>query len=151
MNFQDWLQKKKLSKDDMVFTKALKTIEQNQAFIQVADQMAKLQPSQSSGLQFLELATDLILMNKLDDTSQITSDFDTWIESLRKLRYPQAYLRDEELKLKIQSLSWPAGSKIKFERRGDKSGVELRFFISSPSDLDKLIGSLERIKKEFPG
>ena len=53
------------------------------------------------------------------------------------------------LKEKLESLSWPYGSKIKFERRGDRAGIELKLFISSSSDLTKVISSLERVKENI--
>jgi hypothetical protein len=76
-------------------------------------------------------------------------DFSKWSESLKKLRYPQTSLRDESLKQKFESLPWPAGSKVKFERRGDKSGVELKIFISGQADVTKAVAALERVGQEL--
>lgn len=150
MNFQDWLLEKKVHDQHLVFANALKTKDQKQAFESLAYKMANLSPSQSLGLQFLELITDLILMDKTHLILEESKDFNCWLQHIKELRYPQTLSRDQNLKEKLEKLNWPSGSKTKFERRGDRAGVELKTFISSSLDIKKLAAELERLEKEFP-
>ncbi|MBC7420165.1 MAG: hypothetical protein H7328_05505 [Bdellovibrio sp.] len=160
MDFKTWAVDKKLKDSDLLFKKALKTPSQEDLFLKAADHMATLKPSFTEGLQTLELLTDLILMGHDEALFggagvPVTSDnfqpliFESWKESLRRLRYPETSLRDDDLKIKLEKLPWPYGSKVKFERRGDRAGVELKLFVSSSTDLTKILASLERVQEEI--
>ena len=149
MNFKTWKEQKKVKDSDLMFVSALKGTQQQDLFNKVADEMAVLLPSFTEGLAFLETATDLILMGHLEMLFENNRSFENWNQSLKDLRYPQTKLRDESLKQKFEKLPWPYGSKVKYERRGDKFGAELKLFITNPSDLTKILASLERVKQEL--
>lgn len=149
MNFQTWIELKKLKTHDLIFTKTLKTEAHQQIFSQVCEQMAGFTPSFSEGLAFLEMVTDLVLMGHTEDLFTGSENFENWQNNVKRLRYPQTSARDENLKQKFETLPWPQGAKIKFERRGDKAGVEMKVFISSPADLTKIMASLERVQKDL--
>lgn len=149
MNFKTWVEHKKIKDHDLIFAKSLKTDQQLGLFEEIANKMASHEPSFSEGLIFLEYATELILMDKTTDLQTDSHDFQKWLIQLKKLRYPQTTLSDEHIKAKYMSLPWPHGSKVKFERRGDKSGVEIKLFVSNQTDVNKLIASLERVQKEL--
>jgi hypothetical protein len=149
MNFKTWKEQKKVKNQDLIFTHSLKENLHQELFTKISEQMASLKPSFTEGLAFLETATELILMGHGELLFESSHDFSKWSESLKKLRYPQTSLRDESLKQKFESLPWPAGSKVKFERRGDKSGVELKIFISGQADVTKAVAALERVGQEL--
>jgi hypothetical protein len=149
MNFKTWKEQKKVKDQDLIFTHSLKENLHLELFTKISEQMASLTPSFTEGLNFLELATELILMGHTESLFESNRDFTAWLENLKKLRFPQTAARDELLKQKFESLPWPAGAKIKFERRGDKAGVELKMFISNPSDVTKIMAALERVGQEF--
>lgn len=150
MNFQDWLYEKKVEQHHLVFMNALKTQQQKDSFHSLATELASFNPSQSSGLKFLEILADLILLNKEGQVLRNFNSFDLWKEHLRALRYPQTASHDLQFKEKLEKLSWPSNSKIKFERRGDRAGVELKTFITSALDIKKFAAELERLEKDFP-
>lgn len=149
MNFNSWSLEKKIKPTDLVFTQALKTELQRDLFNRVSEQMAEHNPSFSEGLQFLEQITDLILMGYNDELFTEQPSWTRWKEKIHELRFPLTKSRDEKLKIKFESLPWPAGSKIKFERRGDRAGVEVKLYISNEADLTKILASLERVQKAF--
>lgn len=150
MSFQTWTTEKKVKESDLIFTRALQNPAHLDLFHKVADQIACLSPSFSEGLQILELVTDLILMGHTEELFiQINSSAEAYKAYLKTLRYPQTTRRDEDLKTKLESLPWPYGAKVKFERRGDRAGVEVKLFISSEVDLTKILASLERVKQEL--
>lgn len=149
MNFKTWKEQKKVQERDLIFSHALKETQHQLLFEKIADQMSALNPSFTEGLGFLELAVDLILMGHLEDIFESSSAFSTWLQQLKKLRYPQTFLRDESTQNKLETLPWPSNAKLKFERRGDKFGVEMKVFISNPSDLSKVISALERVQSEM--
>ena len=149
MNFKTWKELKKVKDHDLIFINSLKSQQQIDLFNHIADEMSLLQPSFSEGLIFLETLTDLILIGHLENLLESKTDFQMWKTHLKNLRYPQTKLRDENLKNKFEHLPWPYGAKMKYERRGDKFGAELKLFISNPADLTKVIASLERVKQEL--
>lgn len=149
MNFKTWKEIKKVKENDLIFVNSLKSQQQLDLFNKLADDMSYLQPSFSEGIGFLEIATDLILMGHLESLFEQKQDFNNWNLHLKNLRYPQTKLRDESLKIKFEQLPWPYGSKVKYERRGDKFGAEIKVFISNPSDISKILAALERVKQEL--
>lgn len=149
MNFKAWAQEKKVKENDLIFMRSLKSQVHLDLFPKVADAVCALNPSFSEGLQLLELLTDLILMGHTEDLVITLPDLGTYKKHFKALRYPRTTKRDDELKTKLESLPWPYGSKIKFERRGDRAGIELKLFISSEVDLTKVMAALERVQKEI--
>lgn len=153
MSFKTWTEDKKVKESDLVFTRALKKPVHLDLFHKAADQVCALGPSFSEGLHLLELLTDLILMGHTEELfanlSAAKDKLDVYKSHLKSLRYPQTSKRDEDLKSKLETLPWPYGSKVKFERRGDRAGVELKLFISSEVDLTKIMAALERVKQEL--
>ena len=149
MNFKTWQEAKKVKEQDLIFTRAVKASIHLELLARVSNKMAQFQPSFSEGLAFLETATDLILMGHLDLHCERATDFASWNVYLRNLRYPQTRQRDDQDKDRFEKLPWPYGSKVKFERRGDKAGVELKLFISTASDLTKILASLERVQQDL--
>ena len=148
-DFNTWSIEKKLKDSDLIFKKSIKSDFHNELFNKLANQMAILNPTFAEGLQILEILTDLILMGHDEVLFENSKNLDLWKACLKKLRYPQTYNRDEDLKTKLEKLPWPYGSKVKFERRGDRAGVELKVFLSSETDLTKILASLERVKEEM--
>ena len=149
MSFQSWAADKKVKDRDLVFLRALKNPHHQDLFEKVSDIVGSLNPTFSEGLPVLEQLTDLILMGYADQLLLRTESFEKYKSHLKSLRYPQTTRRDEGLKVKLESLPWPYGSKVKFERRGDRAGVELKLFISTDVDLTKIVAALERVQKEL--
>ncbi|MFZ3229773.1 MAG: hypothetical protein WA160_06185 [Pseudobdellovibrio sp.] len=148
-SFDQWQLEKKMKVSDLVFTQSLKTTFQQDLFEKVAIHITSLKPSFSEGLKALELATELILMGHQETLFENGSTLEACLLHLQHLRYPHTTSSDTDLKTKLENLPWPSQTKVKFERRGDRAGVEVKLFISSASDLTKIIASLERVQIEI--
>lgn len=149
MGFKSWAIEKKLTDHDLVFLRGLKSPLQLDLFHKVADEVSALAPTFTEGLKTFEILTDLILMGHNEILFEKLQNLETYHVHLKSLRYPMTTKRDDEMKTKYEALPWPSGSKIKFERRGDRAGVECKLFISSEVDLTKIIAAFERIHKEL--
>ena len=147
--FALWAAEKKVKDCDLQFTHLLKTPVQEETFKQISDRIAALKPSFSEGLSVLETITELILMGHHEDLFHHLETFSYYKTHVRSLRYPLTTNSDDVLKTKFNNLPWPQASKIKFERRGDRAGVEFKFFISSKTDVTKLIAAFERVQSEM--
>jgi hypothetical protein len=144
-----WVNSKKIKQSDLTFLNILKTETEK---IRISECFLKchlLNASFSDTLQILEWAAELVMMNSKTPILSDATDINTWKSELKKLRYPQTTLSDQDLKTKLESLPWPYGAKIKFERRGDRAGIELKLFITSTADLTKSISALERVKEQI--
>lgn len=146
---EPWLEAKKVKSSDLVFVSPLKTDLQWQLFFKGLSLFIEARASYSDSLKNLEIFSDLILMGYEETLFEHSHDFTKWTTHLRSLRYPATTERDDVLKEKLEKLPWPYGSKTKFERRGDRAGIELKLFITSQADLIKAISSLERVKEQL--
>lgn len=148
---EPWLEAKKVKASDLVFLSPLKSDLQWQLLFKAVGQLIEARTSYTDSLKNLELISDLILMGHEETLFEQSHDFSKWSTHLRALRYPATTKRDDELKERLEKLPWPYGSKTKFERRGDRAGIELKMFITSEADLIKAISSLERVKEQISG
>ena len=144
-----WIETKKFRSEDFVFLNILQTESEKQTVSAAFLKCSQLNASFSETLQILELVTELTMINSQYHVLRKSDNIDTWKHELKTLRYPQTTLSDQDLKTKLESLPWPNGAKIKFERRGDRAGVELKLFITSSADLLKSISALERVKDQL--
>ncbi len=157
-SFQNWVQTKKVQPQDLRFLSLLTEPDQLKKFSALTYHFFDSNPSFTDGLQTIETVVDLILLKKdsevypfeNSDPNQKHHHIQKWRQHLAQVRHPITAHNDDVRKGAIEQLKWPSGSKIKVERRGDRHGVELKVFISSATDLTKMIASLERVKDDFP-
>ena len=148
-SFNTWLESKKISIDQFPFIKLVKNNTDLSLWIHGLHTCSLLSFTFSETLQHMELLTDVLLMGHKEELFSQKLSKDAWKAHVYKLRYPQTSQNDDELKQKLEKLPWPVGAKTKFERRGDRAGVEVKLFISSATDLTKIISSLERVKENL--
>lgn len=148
---EPWLEAKKVKAQDLVFLSPLKTDLQWQLLFKALSHLIEARTSYTESLKTLEIISDLILMGHEETLFEQSHDFMKWTNHVRSLRYPSTTQRDDALKERLEKLPWPYGSKTKFERRGDRAGIELKMFITSEADLIKAISSLERVKEQING
>lgn len=144
-----WVEAKKVKPSDLVFLNPLKTDLHWSLLIKGLKLIIELRLSYADSLKYLELFSELILMGFDETLFEMSHDQKSWLTHLKKLRYPATTARDENLKTKLEKLPWPYGAKTKFERRGDRAGIELKVFVTSEADLIKIISSLERVKEQL--
>jgi hypothetical protein len=73
--------------------------------------------------------------------------YQSWIKRISLLRYPVTMNMDKYFMDKIKSLPWQKNTTAKWSRSGDKSGLEIKFFVSQPSELKNQINSLTKIQE----
>ena len=141
MGFQNWCSEKKLSPMDLAPLISGGYLNLNSLFHDIV----AFKLSKSTGTKVLELGIELLLLGKTNDEIS-AEDPNQWLEKLQTLRYPQSSDRDSAEKDQMISLPWPGMSQAKWTRQGDKTGVELKLFVSQPADLKKYLQSLEKVK-----
>ncbi len=162
-NFQKWCAEKKVGPQDLMplLSYTDNTNSLNVLFIEIIN----LQLSKALGVKALELGIELLMMgteteklssqnlfNANQNTQQNTQQNkdknpgELWLESLTWLRYPETKARDEERRLQMNQLPWPGHSQARWVRQGDKAGIELKLFVTQPSDLKKYLNSLQTVQ-----
>jgi hypothetical protein len=150
--FLSWGAEKKLSPQDLAPLLAASVVECKFLFHDILN----LNLSRSLGVKALEMGVDLLLMGqKPEDLSQEKllpnaaknlSPGEAWVQELQKLRYPETFKRDLEAQAHMTALPWPGTSQARWLRQGDRAGIELKLFVSQPSDLKKYLQSLSRVQ-----
>jgi hypothetical protein len=146
--FQDWVSKKNLSLTEL---QPLKWSYKSQKTIpsKVFDSIT--QTSRQEGAAALELIVDLIMLDK--EVPEFGGKPETWIESLKSARTPEAAKKDKEREALVQnamkSMDWPKDIKARWVRMGDQAGLEVRFSAASPMEYEKQLMKLKAKKDEL--
>lgn len=108
-----------------------------------------LNPSKNNGVSIIEHFVDLMNMGRTsEELIGNFTDADAWLDHLKQLRYPEAHKQMELRKENLKSLNFSGTSQLRWARVGDKSGIEIKFFVSQPSDLQKHMNSLKMMQDE---
>jgi len=143
---QAWFHEKDLRPQDLAPWRALPKGE----FNFLTENFLKARPSKSEGVQIIEWTVDLLLMGTAKEAllEKFQGSAAEVLKNLKALRYPQTSTRDLKWQDQMQ-LSWPSNLQARFQRRGDRSGYDLQFFVTNPVELQKTLMSLEKVIKEW--
>jgi len=105
--------------------------------------------SKSQGIQALELLVELILLNTKSEELILDQQIpaEDIIKKLKLLRYPKTLASDEEKK--NNSLLWPTSTQVQAQRRGDRWGYNIHFFVSGPQELTKTIEQFQKAAEQW--
>jgi hypothetical protein len=150
--FQTWCADHELSPRDLA---PLTSLEFNHALKNLLTLISSENLSRNQGAQALELATELLLLAQsweamAPGTDRQSGWVDEWLTKMKSLRFPVTAGRDQEQQNQLAELPWSKDFVTKWTRTGDKSGLEVKFMITSKSDLQKKLQSLERVRESWP-
>ena len=145
-SFQNWCLEKKVAANELAILNSFKNLD---SLKRVCEFIVSHSAGKQIGIQILEMAGELILMEKdIQDILNSTSA-EIFLAEVKKRRFPQSTALDQTQEQWLKSLGWPSTSQTKWIRRGDKSGVELKLFFSTPLELQKNIVQLQRIGEKW--
>lgn len=147
IGFQNWCADKKIGPQDLSSLLAARALDLKPLYLKILN----LGLSKSQGAQALETAIELLLMGISETDLQLSVSEESfqaeaWLELLKRKRFPEAFARDTAAQENMKNLPWPGSSQARWTRYGDKSGIELKIFVSNPSDLKKHMQSLSRVQ-----
>ncbi len=139
--FLNWCAEHSLSPRDLFPLLSLPTLQTVEKDLEKINSLAL---SRNLGAQILELLVECILLSesKTSPTSGTTGD--EWLQQLKSKRYPQTALSDSEKQKKMFALPWPKDFHLRWQRQGDRSGLEVKFFISHEKELPKFTQLLQQ-------
>jgi hypothetical protein len=74
---------------------------------------------------------------------------DSCLNELQILRYPESSRRDKQAEFALKKYRWPQSSQVRWLRQGDRSGIEIKLFISHPQELRKVAEHLLQLHKQL--
>ncbi|MCC6278407.1 MAG: hypothetical protein IT289_10885 [Oligoflexia bacterium] len=107
--------------------------------------LMKLRLSASQCREAIDILADLKFLGR-DRTSWQdlnTENPESWIRSLRQLRFPKTANQDQQRQQKLDSLPWPRGVQAKWDRQGDQGVLVLQSRIGGPDELKKALSRLQ--------
>ncbi len=145
--FLQWVKEKDLNpKDCRTFIYADDEADLN--FI--LDKVSMLKPSKMNGLKIIDLYLDLKAYNMIDES--LIKEFKTdqsLLKHLHKLKFKEAFKRDEQLDLHFSKIDLLKNVKLKVIREGDMNKIELNIRAWGPADLLKQMESVQKKIKEI--
>lgn len=140
--FCKWTEEKKLGPRDLGILWAIPDILPHQW---IFDKIAKDNPSKSIGVQCIEYAVELSLMGVNPEEMQSHTPSHQWVNQLKKLRYPMSTEKDLDQSEKASLLPWPKESRVSWERKGDRTGIQLQLQFKNQEELSNTIRHLTRV------
>ncbi len=144
--FWQWCQTRSLSPRDLFPFLSVSDLTTLNPLLQ---NFAQLNLTRQLGSQILEILIECILLkvpsDHLQPPSEKSEDGALWLQHLQHLRFPQTYSRDQEKQQTLMQLPWTKEIQTRWLRQGDRSGVEIRFFASSSSELQKRVQELQNV------
>lgn len=148
--FKSWLHEKDLQFYDLAPILSFKT-DQNEfkSFSFILEKWDQINFSKSLGAQVIELLVELCLLGHTFDSLMKlwNAPGDQVLRNLKILRFPQAALTDENKK--SHSLHWPSSTQVQAQRRGDRWGYNIHFFVSGHQELIKTIEQFKKAAEQW--
>lgn len=143
--FQEFVLKKSLSIRDLSSLRALSNISEFAPFLEA---LAQQSPGKSEAVHLLEWGSECFLMNQSIETLLPSTEEETarWRQRIYGLRFPQSSLQDLSQSQEVKKLPWPKATQAAWVRRGDATGLEVRFFSPNAKDLQAKLQGLSRIE-----
>ncbi len=143
MPFQIWCSKKDIFPKDI---EILRSVEISTEQTWILNAIASSSASKSTAVQILEFSLELLGMGtSLTDLQSLFSGSpETCLNEVKKIRFPMNHKILSENQKKLESLTTINGVEVKWKRKGDQSGLELRIFAENEVSLNKKIKSIEK-------
>ncbi len=139
--FLDWCAEHSLSPRDLFPLLSLTNL---QSVEEALKRISSLALSRNLGAQILELAVECRLLSLSESSESCASTGDEWLQQLKAKRYPQTAFSDSEKQKKMLELPWPKDFQLRWQRQGDRSGLEVKFFVSHEKELPKFTQLLQQ-------
>jgi hypothetical protein len=96
--------------------------------------------------QILELFTSLysdLSVTELNRLHILSKDA-AWFP-FEKISQHYRVLADSKPSVELSNLPWPGASIVRWTQQGDQAGIEIKFFVSNPTDLKNNLKSLNQV------
>ena len=142
-SFQDWVDKKEIHPTALRVLSSLKNIKQANFLFQW---ITKHNLSQSLGIKVLELGVELLLMDiPFNEILKSNLSPEDTIQAIEKKRKPLSTTKDEIKKRKLKNILWPSHVTGQWNRKGDKTGIEIKIWSQNQKELEEKINRIHQM------
>lgn len=134
--FKNWAHTKSMGIKDLQPLLSIDDVESITGELKI---LGDSQLSRNDGKSFIDLVVDLVMM-KIDFSEVFTSPSQSWLSSLKKLRYPNATSQD--LKASPSQI-WPKYVQVVKQRQGDRVLNKMQITYADKTDLKEKLQRLQ--------
>lgn len=154
-HFLNWLHLKKVSPQELQVLNITDQISENlfNDFNSILSYITSQPCSRQQGIQILELSLELLALEKpvlsilnLEDSLNGILPA-ALIKKLQTIRYPTTTSKDASRENILNTKRWPQNTEARWLRQGDRSGLELKIFITGVNARDKYENTLLHLQK----
>lgn len=143
-SLQDFLSEKEFHLGDL--RAILPNSSQHDECVRFLSHCVDLRMSKSQIVEACELANELRELGSFQWPEGLTRD--QILENLKRQRFPLAMEKDLARTQSTKQHKWPHRSQVRWVRNGDLSGLEIKFFVTSPLEYSRSIGEMTKIPVE---
>lgn len=142
-SFQNWINKKSIHPTALRVLNSLKNIKHANPLFQW---IAENNLSQSLGIKTLEMGVELILMGiSFDEILKSNLSPEDTIQAIEKKRKPLSTIQDETKKKKLENIMWPSNVTGGWNRKGDKTGLEIKIWCQNQKELEEKLNKVNQL------
>ena len=143
-SFQKWADKRGLHPYELRLCHSLEDPTQANCIFQW---IAGKDLSRSLGMKALELGIELLLMNiQVDKILESNLSSEEVLHIMEQKRKPLSSSSDQVKNKKLKQMIWPAHVNAQWQRKGDKTGLEIKIWCQNQKELEEKI---QRVHKLF--
>ncbi len=142
--FQKWVVNKRVHLNELSILEAINHVDDLQFMFQWLSQK---DVSYTLGVKALEWAGELILMGFSEKDilrKDLTEDATAMVQSIELLRKPHTLSHDQAHKKAVECLALPAQVRATWNRKGDKSGLEIKLWCQNQKELSQQLKTLNK-------
>ncbi len=142
-SFQKWADKRELHPYELrIFNSLENPIQANFIFQWIAEKNL----SHSSGIKILEWGIELLLMNiQVDKILNSNLSPEEVLQAMEQKRRPLSSSSDLVKNKKLKQMIWPAHVHAQWQRRGDKTGLEIKIWCQNQKGLEEQIQRIHKL------
>ena len=142
--FQEWANRKNLHPSELRILNSLNDLNETYSLFQW---ISEKNPSHSLGIKILELGVELSLMNiQVDKILKNQSSVEEAIRVMESQRNPLSSSSDQMKNSKLKKMIWPAHVHTQWQRKGDKTGLEVKIWCQNQKELEEKTKRIQQIK-----
>ena len=141
--FQKWVDQKKIHPAELRILKSLKDIK---TIFPLLLWIAKENLSHSLGISVLEQGTELILMDiPLEEIFKKNLSQEETVQMIEQKRKPLSYSTEQIKRQKLKEILWPTGVNSQWQRKGDKTGLEIKIWCQNQKELEEKLTKVNQL------
>ena len=141
--FQKWVDQKKIHPSELRVLTSLKDIKSISSLLQW---ISEENLSHSLGISILEQGVELILMGtSLEEIFKNNLSQEEVLKTIEQKRKPLSHSEEQIKKEQLKKILWPSGIHSQWQRKGDKTGLEIKIWCQNQKELEEKLSKVNQL------